>query len=98
MRTVLVPCQDRPLGLLLMSALGQKQTLRHVRTMSALPPKADIAECDRHVRFVPKADIRPTPIRSRRRQAVGGVRGTLRPKALAVFRLMTIFIRTSATC
>jgi hypothetical protein len=24
--------------------------------MSALPPKADIAECDRHVRFVPKAD------------------------------------------
>ena len=26
--------------------------------MSALPPKADIAECDRHVRFVPKADIR----------------------------------------
>src|SRR5262245_57024219 len=26
--------------------------------MSALPPKADIAESDRHVRFVPKADIR----------------------------------------
>jgi hypothetical protein len=25
--------------------------------MSALPPKADIVECDRHVRFVPKADI-----------------------------------------
>jgi hypothetical protein len=25
--------------------------------MSALPPKADIAERDRHVRFVPKADI-----------------------------------------
>ena len=25
--------------------------------MSALPPKADIAEGDRHVRFVPKADI-----------------------------------------
>ena len=25
--------------------------------MSALPPKADIAACDRHVRFVPKADI-----------------------------------------
>ena len=25
--------------------------------MSALPPKGDIAECDRHVRFVPKADI-----------------------------------------
>jgi hypothetical protein len=26
----------------LMSALGQKQTLAHVRIMSALPPKADI--------------------------------------------------------
>jgi hypothetical protein len=25
--------------------------------MSALPPKVDIAERDRHVRFVPKADI-----------------------------------------
>jgi hypothetical protein len=25
--------------------------------MSPLPPKADIAECHRHVRFVPKADI-----------------------------------------
>ena len=27
--------------------------------MSALPPKADIVERDRHVRFVPKADIGP---------------------------------------
>jgi hypothetical protein len=25
--------------------------------MSALPPKADIVERDRHVRFVPKADM-----------------------------------------
>jgi hypothetical protein len=25
--------------------------------MSALPPKADVAERDHHVRFVPKADI-----------------------------------------
>ena len=25
--------------------------------MSAVPPKADIVERDRHVRFVPKADI-----------------------------------------
>ena len=25
--------------------------------MPALPPKADIVERDRHVRFVPKADI-----------------------------------------
>jgi hypothetical protein len=27
--------------------------------MSALPPKADITERDRHARFVPKADMRP---------------------------------------
>jgi hypothetical protein len=30
------------------------------RVMSALPPKADIVERDRHVRFVPKADMRAT--------------------------------------
>jgi hypothetical protein len=41
----------------LMSALGQKQTSGHFRVMSALPPKADIAERFRHVRFVPIADI-----------------------------------------
>ena len=29
-----------------------------LQPMSALPPKADIAECDWDVRFVPKADIR----------------------------------------
>jgi hypothetical protein len=40
-----------------MSALGQKRTPEFVRVMSALPPKADIMECDRHVRFVLKADI-----------------------------------------
>jgi len=40
-----------------MSALGQKRTSHSVRVMSALPPEADIAESDWHVRFVPKADI-----------------------------------------
>jgi hypothetical protein len=40
-----------------MSALGQKQTLAHVRVMSALPLKADIGTQPRNVRFVPKADI-----------------------------------------
>src|SRR5262249_19522267 len=44
-----------------MSALGQKRTFRYLRPMSALPPKADIAERDWHVRFVPIADIRATP-------------------------------------
>jgi hypothetical protein len=37
----------------LMSALGQKRTLMLASPMSALPPKADIAERDCHVRFVP---------------------------------------------
>jgi hypothetical protein len=45
-----------------MSALGQKQTSHSVRSMSALPPKADIAECEYDVRFVPIADI-PSLIR-----------------------------------
>ena len=40
-----------------MSALGQKQTLRGVRPMSALPPKADIGTRSRDVCFVPEADI-----------------------------------------
>jgi hypothetical protein len=39
-----------------MSALGQKQTPDRP-LMSALPPKADIAERDYDVRKVPKADI-----------------------------------------
>jgi hypothetical protein len=34
-----------------MSALGQKQTSAHVRRMSALPPKADIAKHYWDVRF-----------------------------------------------
>jgi hypothetical protein len=41
-----------------MSALGHKRTSEQVESMSALPPKADIAERDHPVRFVPKADIR----------------------------------------
>jgi hypothetical protein len=40
-----------------MSALGQKQILRQSSRMSTLPPKADIVERDRHVRFVPKAVV-----------------------------------------
>jgi hypothetical protein len=32
-----------------MSALGQKRTLEHVDVMSALPPKADMVQRDRHV-------------------------------------------------
>src|SRR5262249_24752515 len=45
----------------LMSALGQKRTLEHLRAMSALPPKADIETRSRDVRFVPIGDIMPCP-------------------------------------
>jgi hypothetical protein len=40
-----------------MSALGQKQTLRNVPTMSALPPKADICMHDQAVRLGPIAEL-----------------------------------------
>jgi hypothetical protein len=41
----------------LMSALGQKRILKRFHPMSALPPKADIAGRQFHVRFVPKAEV-----------------------------------------
>src|SRR6516162_6466229 len=44
-----------------MSALGQKQTLKVVCAMSALPPKADMDQHGRDVCFVPKADIGTQP-------------------------------------
>jgi len=37
--------------------LGHKRTSERVQSMSPLPPKADIRERGRHVRFVPGADI-----------------------------------------
>ena len=37
-----------------MSALGQKQTFRDVRLVSALPPIAGMVQRDHDVRFVPK--------------------------------------------
>jgi hypothetical protein len=40
-----------------MSSLGQKRTSGSEISMSALPPKADIAQHGGNVRFVPKADI-----------------------------------------
>jgi hypothetical protein len=40
-----------------MSALGQKQTRRSEIIKSALAPKADIAECDRHVESFPKLKL-----------------------------------------
>jgi len=71
-----------------MSALGQKQTSEDVKAMSALPLKADIAECDWDVRFWHKADIPAlhSMISSARADSVGG---TSIWSALAVLRLMT---------
>jgi hypothetical protein len=40
-------------------ALGQKRTSEHVRAMSALPPKADMAKHRWDVRFVPIGGIGP---------------------------------------
>jgi hypothetical protein len=50
-----------------MSALGQKQTSDCRPLMSASPPKADIAQRDWDVRFVPEADISSHSITSLRR-------------------------------
>jgi len=41
----------------LMSALGQKQTYAVQKSMSALPPKADICGATSDVRFGSKADM-----------------------------------------
>jgi hypothetical protein len=42
-----------------MSALSHKRASDHVQSMSALPPKADMDQHARDVRFVPIADIIP---------------------------------------
>ena len=42
-----------------MSALGQKRTWYRACVMSVLPLKADIRQCELHVRYVPTADVRP---------------------------------------
>ena len=56
-----------------MSALGQKQTLRHVRVMS-VPLKADIHLRDLHVRLVLLADVAaPDVERRRNQQSMSGI-------------------------
>jgi hypothetical protein len=67
-----------------MSALGQKQTFRNVAPMSALPPKADIDQPGRDVRFVPKADIVAAFIQSPRRR--GNACQTLPRERLVIAR------------
>src|SRR5262249_15570446 len=67
-----------------MSALGQKQTWKLVRVMSALPPKADMDQQGRDVRFVPIADI--SLIQSPRRHEQEPL-GKVRPSAFAALKL-----------
>jgi hypothetical protein len=73
-----------------MSELGQKQTSRSEIAMSALPPKAAIAEHDQDVRFVPIADIgQPSPGSARLDLSRGGSPHWIKvknPKAPAVKR------------
>jgi hypothetical protein len=61
--------------------------------MSALPPKADIAERDQDVRFVPKGDILRCGREPRYSITSSALArsdaGTVRPRAFAVFALMT---------
>jgi hypothetical protein len=65
----------------------------HIQAMSALPPKADMDQHGRDVRFVPKADIwrrsnlRRYSITSSARTSNEG--GMVIPMALAVLRLIS---------
>jgi hypothetical protein len=76
-----------------MSGLGQKQTLSDISAMSALPPKADMVQHNRDVRFVPITGreqlqkIGAYSITSSARARSDD--GTSRPSAFAVLRLMT---------
>jgi hypothetical protein len=58
-----------------------------LRTMSALPPIADIGERNWDVRFVPKADIGTYWITSS--ASATSLSGTFSPSAFAVVRFMT---------
>jgi hypothetical protein len=64
----------------------------HKFAMSALPPKAGMADRIGDVRFVPQADscsaAKTGVIRSPRRRARLARLGTMRPSALAVLRLI----------
>jgi len=40
-----------------MSASGQKATLERIAALSPIPPRPDIRQADRAIRFLPKADI-----------------------------------------
>jgi hypothetical protein len=72
----------------LLSALGQKRTLKRLGSMSALPPKADIGTQPRDVRFVPKADSCSAAINA----ALGQVLPDFRQKLTWAKRLRDVVI------
>src|SRR5215469_12645051 len=65
-----------------LSALGQKRTSKHVRVMSALPPKADIGTQSRNVRFVPNADYQRSisPNTMSRELSIAGTSASMCPR------------------
>jgi hypothetical protein len=66
----------------------ENRRAKHGKPMSALPPKADIAERDYDFRFVPISGNRPSySITSSAIDITPA--GIVRPSALAVVRLMT---------
>jgi hypothetical protein len=67
--------------------LGGKRTFAVQKGMAALPPIADMGGAKRNVRFVPIADISAYSIISSARESKLG--GTVRPMALADFKLIT---------
>jgi hypothetical protein len=80
-----------------MSAL----TLDRRLLMSALPPKADIAERRLDVRFVPKADSRTAAKDGLFDHLVGGgshFGGIVRPSTFAILRLIPNSMSTSNAC
>ena len=76
-----------------MSALGQMQTSRDVRRMSALPPTADMCGAPVHVRFGPITDscaAAKSIVYSMTSSAnARSLSGTVNPSTLAVFMLIT---------
>ena len=68
--------------------LRDKRPIPRSYTMSALPPKADIVQYGRDVRFVPKADIETSFHSITWSASTRRLCGTSIPSALAVLRLM----------
>src|SRR5262249_50287640 len=65
--------------------------------MSALPPKADISDSDRHVRFVPKADIVCLALNNGLIRSASGSTQPALPSKLWRGTLMFVFARREET-